>query len=86
LTVDLQPAGWRLVGDGAPGVDHRRTRSLLAQDLDAVKEQAQEWEGPFKTQVAGPWTLAATVEKPRGDRVLSDHGARRDLAESLAEG
>ncbi|CAB4728012.1 unannotated protein [freshwater metagenome] len=86
LTVDLQPAGWRLVGDGAPGVDHRRTRSLLAQDLDAVEEQAQEWEGPFKTQVAGPWTLAATVEKPRGDRVLSDHGARRDLAESLAEG
>lgn len=86
LTVDLQPAGWRLVGDGAPGVDHRRTRSLLAQDLDAVEEQAQGWEGPFKIQVAGPWTLAATVEKPRGDRVLSDHGARRDLAESLAEG
>lgn len=86
LAVDLQPAGWRLVGAGAPGVDHRRTRSLLAQDLDAVEEQARGWEGPFKTQVAGPWTLAATVEKPRGDRVLSDHGARRDLAESLAEG
>lgn len=87
LAVDLQPAGWRLVGtSGTSGVDHRRTRSLLAQDLDAVEEQAQGWEGPFKTQVAGPWTLAATVEKPRGDRVLSDHGARRDLAESLAEG
>jgi methionine synthase II (cobalamin-independent) len=86
LAVDLQPSGWRLVGAGAPGVDHRRTRSLLAQDLDAVEEQAQGWEGPFKTQVAGPLTLAATVEKPRGDRVLSDHGARRDLAESLAEG
>ena len=37
-------------------------------------------------QVAGPWTLAATVEKPRGDKVLSDHGARRELAEALAEG
>lgn len=87
LAVDLQPAGWRLVGtSGTSGVDHRRTRSLLAQDLDAVEEQAQGWTGPFKTQVAGPWTLAATVEKPRGDRVLSDHGARRDLAESLAEG
>ena len=87
LAVDLQPAGWRLVGtSGSSGVDHRRTRSLLAQDLDAVEEQAQGWTGPFKTQVAGPWTLAATVEKPRGDRVLSDHGARRDLAESLAEG
>lgn len=87
LAVDLQPAGWRLVGtSGTSGVDHRRTRSLLAQDLDAVEEQAQGWTGPFKTQVAGPWTLAATVEKPRGDRVLSDYGARRDLAESLAEG
>ena len=42
--------------------------------------------GPFKVQVAGPWTLAATVEKPRGDKVLADHGARRDLAQALAEG
>jgi hypothetical protein len=36
--------------------------------------------------VAGPWTLAATVERPRGDKVLADHGARRDLAQALAEG
>ena len=35
---------------------------------------------------AGPWTLAATLEKTRGDKVLSDHGARRDLTDSLAEG
>lgn len=87
LDVDLQPSGWRLVGtSGAPGVDHRRARSLLGQDFDCVEELTQGHEGAFKTQVAGPWTLAATVEKPRGDRVLSDHGARRDLAESLAEG
>ncbi len=37
-------------------------------------------------QVAGPWTLAATVERPRGDRLLADHGARRELAQALAEG
>ena len=36
--------------------------------------------------MAGPWTLAASVEKPRGDKVLSDHGARRELAQALAEG
>jgi methionine synthase II (cobalamin-independent) len=84
LGADLQPAGWRLTD--APGVDHRRARSLLAQDLDQVEEQAQGHAGPFKTQVCGPWTLAATVEKPRGDKVLSDHGARRDLAQALAEG
>lgn len=84
LGADLQPAGWRLTD--APGLDHRRARSLLAQDLDAVEEQTQSFEGRFKIQVAGPWTLAATVERPRGDRVLADHGARRELAQALAEG
>jgi len=84
LGADLQPAGWRLTD--APGRDHKRARSLLAQDLDVVEELAEGYEGPFKVQVAGPWTLAATVERPRGDRVLADHGARRELAQSLAEG
>ena len=87
LDADLQPAGWRLTGSaGAPGVDQRRARSLLAQDLDFLEEAAEGYTGPFKTQVCGPWTLAATVERPRGDRVLADHGARRELAQALAEG
>ena len=85
LGADLQPAGWRLTG-GGDGVDHRRARSLLAQDLDALEEQANGFAGTFKVQVAGPWTLAATVEKPRGDKVLADRGARRELAQALAEG
>ena len=84
LGADLQPAGWRLTD--APGVDHRRARSLLAQDLDVVEEHSQGYAGAFKTQVTGPWTLAATVERPRGDRVLADHGARREVAQALAEG
>lgn len=84
LGADLQPAGWRLTD--SPGVDQRRARSQLAQDLDQVEEQGHGLEASFKVQVIGPWTLAATVEKPRGDKVLSDHGARRDLAQSLAEG
>ena len=84
LGADLQPAGWRLTD--APGIDHRRARSLLAQDLDTLEEQAQGYTGAFKVQVAGPWTLAATVERPRGDKVLADFGARRDLAQALAEG
>ncbi len=84
LGADLQPAGWRLTD--APGVDHRRARSLLAQDLDVFEEGTQGYAGPVKVQVCGPWTLAATVERPRGDRLLADRGARRDLAQSLAEG
>ena len=84
LAADLQPAGWRL--QDSSGVDHRRAVSLLGQDLDALEEQTQGYTGLVKVQVAGPWTLAATVERPRGDKVLADHGARRELAESLAEG
>lgn len=84
LGFDLQPAGWRLTD--APGIDQRRARSLLAQDLDVLEEQLQGHRGRLKVQVAGPWTLASTVEKPRGDKVLADQGARRDLAQALAEG
>ena len=85
LGADLQPAGWRLTGS-APGVEQRRARSLLSQDLDALEEQTQGYTGRLKVQVAGPWTLAASLERPRGDKVLADHGLRRELAESLAEG
>jgi methionine synthase II (cobalamin-independent) len=89
LGFDLQPAGWRLTD--ASGIDHRRARSLLAQDLDALEEHAQDSGifgegGELKVQVAGPWTLAATVERPRGDRLLADFGARREVAQALAQG
>lgn len=84
LGVDLQPAGWRLTD--ASGLDHRRAASLLAQDLDTLEELMQGQLGSLKVQVTGPWTLAAAVERPRGDKVLADHGARRDLAQALADG
>lgn len=84
LGADLQPAGWRLTD--APGADQRRAVSLLAQDLDSLEEHTQGYAGRLKVQVAGPWSLAAGMERPRGDRVLADAGARRELAQSLAAG
>jgi len=84
LAFDLQPPGWPLTG--AEGIDQRRARSQLGQDLDQVEEQSQGYAGAFKTQVIGPWTLAATVERPRCDLTLADPGARRELAQALAEG
>lgn len=84
LAFDLQPAGWRLTD--APGIDHRRARSVLEQQLDVLEELTQGYTGRLKIQVAGPWTLAATLERPRGDRVLADHGARREVAQALADG
>jgi methionine synthase II (cobalamin-independent) len=84
LAVDLQPAGWRLTD--ASGRDHRLAISALRADLDLLEEHAQGYQGTIKLSVAGPWTMAAMMERPRGDRLLADHGARRDLSQSLAEG
>jgi methionine synthase II (cobalamin-independent) len=84
LSVDLQPAGWRLVE--RPGADERRARALLAEDLDAAEEFAGQQDGPFKLQIGGPWTLSAGLELARGERVLHDAGAVRDIVASLAEG
>jgi len=83
--VDLQPSGWRLVARSSR--DGRLARDLLARDLDALEEVADAVRPPaLKVQCAGPWTLAATLELPRGERALADHGAVDDLAHSLAEG
>jgi hypothetical protein len=84
LAVDLTPAGWRLVPRG--GMDQRRAREFLARDLDALTDVAEGYAGPLKVQAAGPWTLAAGLERSRGDRAVVDPGARRDLGQSLAEG
>jgi methionine synthase II (cobalamin-independent) len=84
LPVDLQPAGWRLVD--RPGIDLRRGRDLMLRDLDALVPVAgPAYDGRLKLQLAGPWTLAAGVELPRGGRVLGDPGAVHDLGQSLAE-
>jgi methionine synthase II (cobalamin-independent) len=84
LPVEVYAGRWRLTA--RPGRDLRRARELLARDLDALHEQASEYEGVFKLQVAGPWTLAAALELPLGGRALRDHGAAREIAEALADG
>jgi methionine synthase II (cobalamin-independent) len=84
LPVELVPSGWRFAAH--PGRDLRRAHDFLAWDLDALETAADGWTGPLKLQAAGPWTLAASVELASGHRVVSDHGATRDLAESLADG
>lgn len=87
MPVDLQPSGWRLTPPGsARGRDLRRAQGFLQQDLDEVAEAYDGYVGPLKTQVCGPWTLAASLWLPRGERVVSDAGASRDLAQSLAAG
>ncbi|KUO07553.1 methionine synthase [Streptomyces sp. DSM 15324] len=84
LYARVEPSGWRL-GDH-PGRDTKRARSWLGEDLDALEEFTQDYEGPLKVQAVGPWTLAAALELRNGEAALSDPGACRDLAASLAEG
>ncbi|MFJ6659321.1 methionine synthase [Streptomyces sp. NPDC091377] len=84
LYARVEPSGWRL-GD-RPGRDTRRARSWLGEDLDALEEFTQDYTGPLKVQAVGPWTLAAALELRNGEVALSDAGACRDLAASLAEG
>ncbi|HEX4654914.1 MAG TPA: methionine synthase, partial [Mycobacteriales bacterium] len=82
LHVDLQPAGWRLVS--RPGLDERAAAATLERDLDALLPMG-DFDGTLKVQLAGPWTLAAQLELPRGGKVLADRGATRDVVAAVAE-
>ncbi len=85
LPVETGPRGWRFAL--RPGRDQRRAAGLLAEDLDAMQQAADSYAGPFKIQLAGPWTLAATIELNRSQNpALADPGAVADLITSLAEG
>ncbi|MEO3976666.1 methionine synthase [Streptomyces sp. CAU 1734] len=84
MYAHVEPSGWRI--SDRPGRDTRRARSWLGEDLDALEEFTQGYAGPLKVQAVGPWTLAAALELRGGEAVLSDPGACRDLAASLAEG
>jgi methionine synthase II (cobalamin-independent) len=89
IGIDTVPRGYRI----APGRSSvvRRAVSLLGEDVDAL-EEAWETAGlrgsgrPVKVQAPGPITLAAQLELGNGHRAITDSGALRDLAESLAEG
>jgi hypothetical protein len=87
LAVDVQPHGWRIVD--RPGRDLVRARSALSTDINVLADIAGEEEstaGELKVQLRGPLSLAAGLHLHNGERALIDHGARRDIAASLAAG
>ena len=77
---DLQPSGWRLTA--RPGLDAARGAARLSEDIDGLIPYA-DFDAALKTQLMGPWTLAAQVELPRGGRALGDRGATRDIVAAL---
>jgi methionine synthase II (cobalamin-independent) len=85
IPVDVTTGGWRI--SDRPGRDMRRAKTMLSYDLDAMEETLDGYQGLLKVQLAGPWTLAATIEQPHSLKVaLADPGLVTDLASSLAEG
>jgi methionine synthase II (cobalamin-independent) len=89
IGIDTVPRGYRIASGRSAVV--RRAASLLDEDIDAL-EEAWEKAGlrggtrTVKVQAPGPVTLAAQLELPGGHRAITDAGALRDLATSLAEG
>lgn len=89
IGIDTVPRGYRIAA--GRGAVTRRSISLLGEDVDAL-EEAWERAGlrgstrTVKVQAPGPITLAAQLELPGGHRAITDAGAVRDLATSLAEG
>lgn len=85
IPIEVTTGGWRI--SDRPGRDLRRARTMLSSDLDAMEETLDGYQGQLKIQLAGPWTLAATIEQPHSLKVaLADPGLVTDLASSLAEG
>ncbi|KUH85321.1 MULTISPECIES: methionine synthase [unclassified Mycobacterium] len=89
IGMDTVPRGYRIASGRTAAA--RRALSLLDEDLDAL-EEAWEKAGlrgggrTVKVQAPGPVTLAAQLELANGHRALTDPGAVRDLAASLADG
>ncbi|MDR3663552.1 MAG: methionine synthase [Mycobacterium sp.] len=89
IGIDTVPRGYRIASGRSAVV--RRATGLLDEDVDAL-EEAWEEAGlhgtgrTIKVQVPGPLTLAAELELAGGHRAITDPGALRDLAGSLAEG
>jgi hypothetical protein len=84
MPVQVYAGTWTITS--RPGKDMRRAADLLDRDLDQISEQADTFDGTFKIQAVGPWTLAASLDLAIGGRLLRDPGAVRDLTDSLAEG
>ncbi|MDP9094883.1 MAG: methionine synthase [Actinomycetota bacterium] len=84
MPTEIVASGWQFASSS--GRDNRRARDFLSRDLDALELAAAGYAGALKVQLVGPWTLASGIELPSGHKVVSDHGAARDLGESLSEG
>lgn len=84
INVDAGPRSWVL--STRPQLRTRRMWDRVEADLDQCEQAWGTRIDSVKIQVAGPWTLSASIELSNGHRALTDTGALRDLTESLIAG
>lgn len=84
INVDAGPRSWVL--STRPQLRTRRMWDRVEADLDQCEQAWGTRIDAVKIQVAGPWTLSASIELSNGHRALTDTGALRDLTESLIAG
>lgn len=84
INVDAGPRSWVL--SARPQLRTRRMWDRVEADLDQCEQAWGTRIDAVKIQVAGPWTLSASIELSNGHRALTDAGALRDLTESLIAG
>lgn len=81
LSIEPIPTGWRLTTSSTRTT--RLAQSWLNEDLDQAEERFVGTSGRFKVQLAGPWTLAASVETASGALALADAGLVAELGQAL---
>ena len=84
INVDAGPRSWVL--STRPQLRTRRIWDRVEADLDQCEQAWGTRIDAVKIQLAGPWTLSASIELSNGHRALTDTGALRDLTESLIAG
>src|SRR5215813_13335305 len=85
LPVETTATGWRLAE--RRGRNLGRAIGMLEADLDAMEAAGAGYQGAFKIQLCGPWTLAESLELTSSmEPALADAGAVADLIASLSEG
>ena len=84
MHVDVGPRSWVLTT--RPQLRTRRVWDRLEADLDQCEQVWGTRVDAVKVQVAGPWSLAASLELSNGHRAITDRGALRDITEALIAG
>lgn len=88
LTADGTASGWRIRTGRAD--ESERASALLTSDInalaDVIGQEKTKNATPYQLRLTGPISLSASVYRSNGELLLSDHGARRDIVQSLCEG